>query len=641
MDQLHYQLIATDNVEELELPARSTRGASKHRRDQINIEIQRLRDLLPLNSCVKDRLFQLQVMSLACIYLRKQSYLPHVVLTCEKPIYPLAFSTPIPKDINPYKAIRGFMLMSTFEGKLLHLSDNASEYLGFSVVCLSQLISYSVLKEEIMCQGDAIYDLIDVRDHQTVQSVMNSGPSSAFDTSIDGDRAFVCRMNLSRTAKRQVQHYKLIVVEGRYIHPLEYYKTVNSIATVQPPIQPIFAAFCTPLLTLDNVETISQGNTETFTSVHTMDMHFVDIDEIGTERLGFSVDQIQQLNWYDLIHPDQLPAFAERHHLLCREREGSIVSLTRLETEFGEWIWLHSVLTIKNANSFDGLTCQPFVIINVLTIIIPFSDIQAYSLRNSPWIYATKHYESFRDPQKHFELLDCGSSPDSTQNQSSDFGIAAPQIRVKIPKTFQHYEQSFDPNNNQTHDHGKDSISEVNSKLKFDYSLHSNSTTSGIFSTSSLHDHCVWNNCFVLPTSSIIVCRSLATVSKNISDKLNKLQKFHHQLHQLTVIHTSQSLKRPPSGGIKREFSSPPLADNAWWPLNSNGLWTHFAEPSTTLLPSVHSLNLGSNNSQFQIKRQRSSIISAHLNEKPNENNNSWSPNRCGNQTINWTSISS
>ncbi|KAI6236891.1 Neuronal PAS domain-containing protein 4 [Aphelenchoides besseyi] len=617
MDQLHYQLITSDNVEELDLPARSTRGASKHRRDQINIEIQRLRDLLPLNSCVKDRLFQLQVMSLACIYLRKQSYLPHIILTCEKPIYPLAFSTPIPRDINPYKAIRGFMLMATFEGKLLHLSDNASEYLGFSV-------------EEIMCQGDAIYDLIDVRDHQTVQSVMNSGPSSAFDSSIDGDRAFVCRMNLSRTAKRQVQHYKLIVVEGRYIHPLEYYKTVNSIATIQPPIQPIFAAFCTPLLTVDNVEMMSQGNTETFSSVHTMDMHFVDIDEIGTERLGFTVEQIQQLNWYDLIHPDQLPAFAERHHLLCREREGSIVSLTRLESEFGEWIWLHSVLTIKSANSFDGLTCQPLI----YAVHQIFSDIQAYSLRNSPWIYATKHYESFRDPQKHFDLLDCGSSPDSTQNHSSDFGTAAPQIRVKIPKTFQHHEQSFDANNNQPHDHAKDIKSEAHSNLMSDYSLHSNSTNSAprsvcleqLLCTSELFDH-------------------------SLPELGDDLEEYFRQVEQTTEVSPSTSstdrythesnVEMPTTRGIKREFSSPPLADNAWWSLNSNGLWTHFAEPSTTLLPSVHSLNLGSHNSQLHIKRQRSSIIPVHLNEKPNENNNSWSPNRCVNQTINWTSISS
>jgi hypothetical protein len=57
--------------------SRTTCGASKQRRDQINKEIQRLRDLLPLNSTVKDRLFQLQVMSLTCIYIRKQRYLPH------------------------------------------------------------------------------------------------------------------------------------------------------------------------------------------------------------------------------------------------------------------------------------------------------------------------------------------------------------------------------------------------------------------------------------------------------------------------------------------------------------------------------------------------------------------------------------
>lgn len=56
---------------------RSTRGASKHRRDQINIEIQRLRDLLPLSESIRDRLFQLQIMSLACIFIRKERYLPH------------------------------------------------------------------------------------------------------------------------------------------------------------------------------------------------------------------------------------------------------------------------------------------------------------------------------------------------------------------------------------------------------------------------------------------------------------------------------------------------------------------------------------------------------------------------------------
>uniref|UniRef100_A0A914S4U5 BHLH domain-containing protein n=1 Tax=Parascaris equorum TaxID=6256 RepID=A0A914S4U5_PAREQ len=112
---------------------RSTRGASKQRRDQINIEIQKLRDLLPLSDSIKDRLFQLQVMSLACIFIRKQRYLPHI-LGARSVDAPIGQSTVLPlRQIDACKALRGFLLMFTKSGKLLHISENASEYLGHSV----------------------------------------------------------------------------------------------------------------------------------------------------------------------------------------------------------------------------------------------------------------------------------------------------------------------------------------------------------------------------------------------------------------------------------------------------------------------------------------------------------------------------
>ncbi|XP_025068178.1 neuronal PAS domain-containing protein 4 [Alligator sinensis] len=50
---------------------RSTKGASKARRDQINAEIRALKDLLPVAEADKLRLSYLHVMSLACIYTRK------------------------------------------------------------------------------------------------------------------------------------------------------------------------------------------------------------------------------------------------------------------------------------------------------------------------------------------------------------------------------------------------------------------------------------------------------------------------------------------------------------------------------------------------------------------------------------------
>lgn len=53
---------------------RSTGKASKLRRDQINSEIETLRHLLPLPSAVKARLSYLQVMSLACVYIRTGNF---------------------------------------------------------------------------------------------------------------------------------------------------------------------------------------------------------------------------------------------------------------------------------------------------------------------------------------------------------------------------------------------------------------------------------------------------------------------------------------------------------------------------------------------------------------------------------------
>lgn len=53
---------------------RSTKGASKARRDQINAEIRNLKDLLPISDVDKARLSYLHIMSLACMYTRKSVF---------------------------------------------------------------------------------------------------------------------------------------------------------------------------------------------------------------------------------------------------------------------------------------------------------------------------------------------------------------------------------------------------------------------------------------------------------------------------------------------------------------------------------------------------------------------------------------
>lgn len=54
--------------------SKSTKGASKLRRDLINTEIGHLRDLLPLPASTRQRLSQLQLMALVCVYVRKANY---------------------------------------------------------------------------------------------------------------------------------------------------------------------------------------------------------------------------------------------------------------------------------------------------------------------------------------------------------------------------------------------------------------------------------------------------------------------------------------------------------------------------------------------------------------------------------------
>lgn len=65
---------------------KSTKGASKMRRDLINAEIANLRDLLPLPSSTRQRLSQLQLMALVCVYVRKANYFQHGMLYNSNPI---------------------------------------------------------------------------------------------------------------------------------------------------------------------------------------------------------------------------------------------------------------------------------------------------------------------------------------------------------------------------------------------------------------------------------------------------------------------------------------------------------------------------------------------------------------------------
>uniref|UniRef100_A0A0N4ZRE0 Neuronal PAS domain-containing protein 4 n=1 Tax=Parastrongyloides trichosuri TaxID=131310 RepID=A0A0N4ZRE0_PARTI len=477
---------------------RSTRGASKQRRDQINVEIQKLRDLLPLSSSIKERLFQLQVMSLACIFIRKQKYLSHIARKFEVNVmnntgntYCVETDNPnfsyytnnyctsmIPQKIQDIsKALKGFLIMITKSGKLLYISENASEYLGHSV-------------EEIMCQGDSLYDLIDNRDHSVVQGELMSGPETINDInshkpSLILDKVFLCRINLSRTAKRHLQYHKFVLIQGRYMHPQEYYDAAFSIVQSFDQIQPIFAAYCHPLINPENAEILSNGSTNIFRAVQKMDMNWKDIDHIGKtymeienyECMTPDDKEIIYDKFYDMIHPEDVINLANSHRNLVMDKEGSSMCLFRFQKQKSkEFFWVHAVFIIKSScpggfenieNSGDNIGVMDNNLSNSNNVQLKhmihstyqvLNELEANTLRANSWIYSIKHHIPkelcYIKEGEHnlgaFPNSSCSSPTSNQQIGGRHPSLVGSEIEL-LPPTAENQSYSsifLDPNNN-------------------------------------------------------------------------------------------------------------------------------------------------------------------------------------------------
>lgn len=314
--------MAPGPIEELALLdlERSNKGASKQRRDQINAEIGVMRDLLPLPESARQRLSQLQIMSLSCVYIRKCNLLQKMLPTNRCSIeVPCEFSS----------ALTGFLLVTTRDGKLVYISENVTEYLGHSMV-------------DMKTQGDSLFDIVDKRDHGTVQAQLLHGV--AVPEGHSRKISFFCRMNMSRTLKRQggFGDVKVMHVKGHFV-PVGQKEGGT-------PEQHVFMALCTPLITPDVKESLIQNNTSVFKSVHKLDMSFVEITETGEYHLGMNNDQIRNRSWYSMLHPEDLSEARAKHVQLIKSRhEMGCMMTVRMLTNANEVIWVNIVMHVRQA----------------------------------------------------------------------------------------------------------------------------------------------------------------------------------------------------------------------------------------------------------------------------------------------------
>ncbi|XP_053667553.1 uncharacterized protein LOC128717901 [Anopheles marshallii] len=404
---------------------KSTKGASKLRRDLINSEIANLRDLLPLPQSTRQRLSQLQLMALVCVYVRKANYFQQVF---KRSIDIGLHSAPTP-NIGFSKALSGFLMMLTQNGKLLYISDNAAEYLGHSM-------------EDLLIHGDSVYDIIDKQDHGAIQSELSRGvsqhtghhhhqhlhhqhhhhhhqqlsnnhhnhhghhhqllhhghgsslspsgssiasssgggggssSSSAGSSLLDGEqRIFLCRMNVSRNARRQMRFgdQKVVLVQGHYL----------SYLPLCSRNEPVFIATCTPIAMPETRECVVQGATNVFTTIHSMDMKVVHIDKNGEFHLGYSRSELQGVSWYQLLHWESTREAQSKHRLITQsEQDRSCILLVRMQRRQSDFLWVHVVLQVRDGQDSN----QQSVIVCTNQVL---SDREASVMLSNSWLY---HY---------------------------------------------------------------------------------------------------------------------------------------------------------------------------------------------------------------------------------------------------------
>ncbi|XP_059202250.1 neuronal PAS domain-containing protein 4A [Centropristis striata] len=317
---------------------RSTKGASKARRDQINAEIRNLKDLLPISDADKARLSYLHIMSLACMYTRKSVFFTQgagTAASLEESARFLSF----PELSELMQALPGFLMLLTGEGKLLYLSDSVSEHLGHSMV-------------DLVAQGDSVYDIIDASDHFIMRSNLSAS------TSLEMDRLFRCRFNTSKSVRRQSAGNKLVLIRARCLSPPATSPAGGSYWTSNP----VWVCFCSPLephpsrsgpgTERESPSSPPQDESNLFLacfhSQHSRDMRLQAAQDSVSAYLGFDVTALRSCSWYSLLHPQDLSHASTQHRSLLREGgEGRAEMVVRVQAQDQSWVWLYMVLQLQ------------------------------------------------------------------------------------------------------------------------------------------------------------------------------------------------------------------------------------------------------------------------------------------------------
>ncbi|XP_078542248.1 uncharacterized protein LOC144827968 [Lissotriton helveticus] len=285
-------------------PFRSTKGASKARRDLMNAEIRALRELLPLPAEQRGRLSYLHTMGLVCLRMRSQIF-------SEGAFEGVSGSRTPPAGLDPLPALPGFIMALSAQGKLVSITDNIVDYLGYTMV-------------ELLAQGDSLFDLIQDSEVPEVQRSLREAEGAP-----GSETSFVCHLQSEKTLRLQHGGDRAVLVRGRFLP-----STAGA----------TFLALCTPLE--PGSEEPGLPHSASFRSQHTLDMRLTEVTDSVLHHLGYHPSQLIGRSWYSLLHPEDLSLGADRHRELMRGGgSGEVKFVVRMLSEGLTHTWVQVTAT--------------------------------------------------------------------------------------------------------------------------------------------------------------------------------------------------------------------------------------------------------------------------------------------------------
>ncbi|KAM6084842.1 neuronal PAS domain-containing protein 4 isoform 1-T1 [Theristicus caerulescens] len=329
-------------------PFRSTKSASKARRDQINAELQALRSLLPISAREKERLSYLHTMALVCLRLRGAQLFPPGTRGTTVPRAGLALRgalllphqgsaspcAPPPDSAPPagpalgaelLSLLPGFLLVLSANGKLVYISENVAQVLGLSMV-------------ELLAQGDTVFDILDGRAHEDAREKLLLAQEEP-----GREVTFVSEMRTSKAFRLQHGGNRAVAVRGHFT-ALRWPASSTTAA---------FLALCTPVTQLP-ADGDPGSQDDLFQSTHILDMTFTDVTESVTYHLGYRREELVGQSWYSLLHPEDADLAATQHRAAALG-VGAGTAVLRLLRRDRTWAWLH--VSARRDGGGRAITC--------------------------------------------------------------------------------------------------------------------------------------------------------------------------------------------------------------------------------------------------------------------------------------------